>query len=147
MKTMPLAQATPTQLEALKAGIRTALDALYAEAPETAVAVVSMSDGRVLQSRFRTPRNADRVGAVVSSLLAIAEAASRELAAGACRQALISTEALNVFVVRVGGAGSPFVLAAAFDEAMMIGSSLHDVRVCATRIAEAIATALPDVAD
>ncbi|WP_106893381.1 roadblock/LC7 domain-containing protein [Ahniella affigens] len=115
-------RASPEDLDALRAICTSQFAQYMSDLSNSLVLSMSTSDGRQLAIQSRATLKADRVGALVSSLLAVAETSCREFGAGRCLQTIVVAEHQQILVLRVGNARSPFVLAGAYDNKILLGS-------------------------
>lgn len=93
--------------------------------PDLQLVVLSSTDGHLLGSWYSSPRDGHRIGAIMSSLLAIHETAGKELRAGSCNSAIVSTEQLNIVVTRLRTSARPLIMTTAFGTEMMLGSCVR----------------------
>ena len=116
-----------------------AIKLVFTRVPETQAALVSTSDGMPLVSQFSNGGDKNRISAIVSSLLAICETASREFSAGACQRAVVCAEKSSIVVIRINAHGRDFALAVAFEADLMLGTALRATTDLSQRIEEALA--------
>ena len=106
--------------------------------PEFRLAILSTSDGRALTGRFSGTGNKDRAAAIVSSILAICETAGKEFATGRCTSAIVVAENAHVVALRVGNKSSPFVLAVAMEDSILLGAVLRLTADLGERLAKIV---------
>ncbi|QBB71532.1 roadblock/LC7 domain-containing protein [Pseudolysobacter antarcticus] len=131
---------TDAQIKLIREQVDAEMSQFAAKMTEVQTMIVSTSDGRPLTAFFSTSGDKNRIGAMISSLLAVCETASRELVAGRCLSAIVSAENANVVVLRVGGTNSQFVLAVAFDAKLMLGTALRMTHDFGDLVARIVAT-------
>lgn len=136
-------RASPEELDALRATCLAHFARFADLAPSNLVLSVSTSDGRLLAMQASAQLKPDRIGALVSSLLAVAETSCRELGAGRCLQAIVCAQNQQLLVVRVGNPRSPFVLADAYGTEALLGSVLRLQNDLGESLAQAIGKLFP----
>lgn len=136
-------RASPEELDALRATCLEHFARFGKRVPSNLVLSVSTSDGRLLAMQAQSQLKPDRIGALVGSLLAVAETSCRELGAGRCLQAVVCAQSQQLLVIRLGSARSPFVLAGAYDNDILLGSVLRLQNDLGEELAQAIGKLFP----
>lgn len=136
-------RASPEELEALRVACMTHFTRFAEAVPNYLVLTVSTSDGRMLAMQAQSSVKADRIGALVGSLLAVAETSCRELGAGRCLQTIVCAQNQQLLVLRIGNTRSPFVLAGAYDNEIMLGSVLRQQNDLGEMLAQSLGKLFP----
>lgn len=112
-----------------------ALQHLLRDLPSVTAAVVATSDGfEVASVQADGQMSATRLSALASSLLALGQAALRELAMHGSGSVLIENTMGKILLVDVRGARLPVVLCVVADAGAMTGKLLWAARQCAAAL-------------
>jgi predicted regulator of Ras-like GTPase activity (Roadblock/LC7/MglB family) len=114
------------------------LDALRGELREVAGTLLSTTDGFEVAASVGSQISPKKMAAMTSSLLALAEAVSRESSVGQCRDLVIESSAGLVLMMDVPSTSRRSVLTVLCTEPAMLGR----IRWAARNAREAIAQAL-----
>ena len=106
------------------------IDTLVESHADISGALVSTVDGFAVASCVRPPVSADRLAAMTSSLVALAEAISREGHAGECRDVAIDATGGRVLLMDVPQAGHKLLLTVLCDASATLGQVLWAARHC-----------------
>lgn len=110
-----------------------ALEAFVASVPGIRSAVLASVDGFVM-AQAATAGNGDRLAAMTSSMLGLADAVARELALGALETLMLEAGDGKVLMLAVPTATRPLLLMAACSQRSTAGHVLWAARECARRI-------------
>lgn len=135
---LPLSPSAP-DMGTVRMLMEDAIKQMTLRSPEAQSALVSTADGMPLVSHFGRGGNKNRVSAIVSSLLAVCETASKEFEAGLCQRAVVCAEQANIVMVRINAASGVFTLAVAFEADLMLGTALRVATDLSQRIEQALA--------
>jgi uncharacterized protein len=106
------------------------IDALVEQHADIAGALVSTVDGFAVASQVRPPVSGERLAAMTSSLVALAEAISHEGRTGECRDVVIDASAGRVLLMDVPQPGHTLLLTVLCDASATLGQVLWAARHC-----------------
>lgn len=115
-------------LHILHAPCQDELETLVAQTLGVDSAAVVTGDGFEVASVLRTGVVADKLAAMVSSLLALSDAVARELDMLGCRNVIVETEAGAVVTLRVPAEGHELLISVLCSDAASLGSVLFAAR-------------------
>ena len=123
-------------LETLRVDVRACLDALLQRAPALRFACVGTADGRLLAHASRDgAAGGERIAAMTSSMLALAESFARDALQGRCNYSVVSTPAGSIVVVRVPHRARAYMFSAGSDGSEVLASTLRAALDAAGKIA------------
>lgn len=114
------------------------LDGLVSGNPEVGGALVSTVDGFEVAARMSEAISPQKLAAMTSSLLALAEAIANESAAGSCRDLVIDASEGRVLLMDIPGAQRKLLLTVLCDARATLGSVLWAARNTRESIGKAL---------
>lgn len=120
---------------ALHADCRDALEGLVSQTAGIDSAAVVTGDGFEVAAVLRAGVSADKLAAMVSSLLALSEAVAGELAMGRCRYVIVETESGSVVTLRIPVPERELLMSVLCGNAATLGGVLFAARDCAHALA------------
>ena len=129
-----------TDTNDLRATCRDLLEPLVAQTVGIDSAAVVTSDGFELASVLRAGVSAEKLAAMVSSLLALSEAVAGELAMGRCRYVIVDTECGSVITLRIPAERHELLMSVLCGNTATLGAVLYAARDCAHALAARLPT-------